>query len=501
MAKDRTLALRKMATCSSVAVAVVAALLSCAESTSPPQSVQSSTRVSLPKKVSNDLSSLPPSLVSLPAAGGSIVSLVDYSSFSEGVLVDIAIAGTISFSSHSMAFPINYSGPLDYLGVRVENQSGCYLNAKVEFSQISGAGNPFPNTTACLIPRTMSDYTVRAKVGGVGRALRGPMPLGNTWPCDSIRSAGDQCYITTGSQLVTVAPVAADLRFRAEYSTQNAQTIYVPPFTSSSYYREVTFRESSLPEGLGIPYKPLNRAWQRADTAFVPGFLGTTDINMCPNGSPPLFCYIYVKESGVMRTQTRVNGVVHSDSACVQCAVYSGNGGDSVINADEVRTRMIDLAVAGQGTNSNPSLRTEQVLLIARDNTDGRMVTLSINENWTNQCQSGWNPENPAGPGLQGYTIMAYVHTHPQYRDEVYNCPNGRKTTGEPGGSREDWQTVKTLNQPPSRPSGAPKILMYVMANDYIYRLDPDLGPGTDKVPLMRWDKGRCKWVRFTNHS
>ena len=182
MAKLDGSAVGRIAMWFSITLLLASVVQSCAESTSPPVVGSTMGRRPAAKRVAKEMLSLPPSEVSLPAAGSSIVNIADYSAYPEGVIVDISIAGNISFSSHSLAFPINYSGALDYLGVRVENQSDCYLNAKVEFSQISGASNPFPNSVACLIPRVMSNYSTRAKVGGVGRALRGLMPLGNGYP-------------------------------------------------------------------------------------------------------------------------------------------------------------------------------------------------------------------------------------------------------------------------------------------------------------------------------
>ena len=56
---------------------------------------------------------------------------------------------------------------------------------------------------------------------------------------------------------------------------------------------------------------------------------------------------------------------------------------------------------------------------------------------------------------------------------------------------------MKTLNTAPTLPQGAPNVKMYILANDYVYRMDYNLGPGPDMVPLMRWDTGLCKWLRF----
>ena len=79
----------------------------------------------------------------------------------------------------------------------------------------------------------MSDYSTRAKVGGVGKAIRGPMPLGNPYPCDSIRASGDECYLASGFQTVTVAPVAADLDFAGTYNGVRSQQLFLPRFVNN----------------------------------------------------------------------------------------------------------------------------------------------------------------------------------------------------------------------------------------------------------------------------
>lgn len=76
-----------------VVLAIAGVLLSCSESASPPAS-HNTTRL-LPERVAPDMASLPPSVVYLPAFGGGSVTVANYP-FTEEVVVDITIAGTIS---------------------------------------------------------------------------------------------------------------------------------------------------------------------------------------------------------------------------------------------------------------------------------------------------------------------------------------------------------------------------------------------------------------------
>lgn len=417
-----------------------------------------------------------------PGRGGSSVTVASYP-FPEGIIADVSITGTIFLQSDPRASPINYSGELDAAGICVPNGSAM-LDARINFSMgsvysLGGGASP-----SCNIPRMLADYSVRALIAGTATAVRGPLPVTNTW-CNSPCT-----YTATGSQHVKIAPLAADLEFRGSYGGKRSRTLYVPSFvnaagTTLNGYKEVIFTDSTVPRSM--PLRNLSHAWFFGDPADPGDSYWKKTTNTCYAGN--LICWVNIKESGLMTSTTRVNGVEHSDSVAIECAL-----GDSLLDAPEPRAAMKRINAVGDGTNSNPLVRTEQDLLIARDNATGQMVTWPIVPIWTNQCKSGFNPIDPASSGFQGYTILAYVHTHPQYLNGKYPCSPTTSATGAPGGSVDDWILMQTINSPPSRPQGNPPVVMYVMANDYIYKMDPALGSGPDQTPIARWDKGRCKW-------
>ena|SRR5687768_12811480 len=63
---------------------------------------------------------------------------------------------------------------------------------------------------------------------------------------------------------------------------------------------------------------------------------------MCPNHSPPLYpsayCYINIKESGMMTSRTRVNGVEHTDSVTIYCS-----SAEPLLNYDAIRQKMMSV--------------------------------------------------------------------------------------------------------------------------------------------------------------
>ena len=474
---------KEFVTLSSLAVACLA-VFSCSESLGPKERATIPRVLAPPNRISPDMQKLPAVQKVLSATPGSTVEVVSYP-FLEGVLADITITGIVTLKSHPDAWPI--AGPISFnhQGIQVPNANGCLLNAQLSFSTTPGPQYPFGGGPPCLQSSPRADVSVRAVVGGTGTAVRGAMPVSNT--CD-----GPCWYEATGSQTITITPLEADVDFQGTYGGKRAHALYVPAFvdpagTLLNGYHQVIFSDSTFPRGM--PLRNLNHSWFFADPADPGHGFWKKTVNECYAGWH--LCWVNIKESGLMKSTTRVNGVEHSDSVAIECAL------DSILDASSPRSTMRLINAIGDGTNPNPAVRTEQNMAIARDNSTGAMVALQITANSTDQCSSRFNLVNPAAPSVQGYTIMAYVHTHPQYLGEKYPCPNPTThATGAPGGSVEDWAALDSMNLPPSRPVGNPPIVMYVMANDYIYKLDRSLGQGPDMIPRGRWDKGRCKWVK-----
>ena len=114
----------------------------------------------------------------------------------------------------------------------------------------------------------------------------------------------------------------ADLDFKGTFGGQRSRVLFLPPFVNDTGatlvgYQSVVFTDSTTPRGM--PLQPLFHNWIYADPTD-PGhpYWHKTDINQCPNYTPPLYpsayCFINIKESGMMTSRTRVNGLEHTDS-------------------------------------------------------------------------------------------------------------------------------------------------------------------------------------------
>jgi len=193
-----------------------------------------------------------------------------------------------------------------------------------------------------------------------------------------------------------------------------------------------------------------------------------------------------------MTTTTRVNGVVHVDSACVQCLTPFS---DSSMDHQVIRNRLMNLSDESNPRASNPDDRIERVTAILRDAPSGQFFTIDVTVDSADQCRSYWHALDPAG--YPNAVIMAYVHTHPQYLNERFRCKEpGTSTDGRGGGSDLDWRGMRSLYRLPQY-RDIFKPVFYVLANDFVYKLDPSKKRGVDRRPILRWDKGVCKWVRF----
>jgi hypothetical protein len=438
-----------------------------------------------------EMQALPPYQAFLSWSPGATLQLPSFP-FVEGVRVQLRVEGFVGMTSAAASQPpVNYNGPLDGKGIAVQGvyTGTCYVAALLAYSTIPGPAYEIgPSVAGCSMPRSMDTlWTSRRVVGGNGTAKRQLKVPEYSVPCDTLPGG---CHQYSGGQTISVIPDSADLIFRASWNGQNGRTIFVPPFTPSNYYWQVTFTESSTPAGL--PQKTLLRNWRKADSTLTGN---RTDINECPNYAPPLYpppnCIINVKESGTMTTTTRVNGVVHIDSACVQCGTPTV---DSILDQQVVRTRLINLSNESNPRDPNPNNRIERVTAILRG-ANGQYRTIDVTIDSANQCKSYWHPLDPAAYPAEA--IMAYVHTHPQYKNEKYSCPTpGVSSDGKPGGSLDDWKGMRVVHRLPQYQNYF-KPFFYVLANDFVYKLDVSKRRGSDQRPVMRWDKGVCKWIRL----
>jgi hypothetical protein len=359
----------------------------------------------------------------------------------------------------------------------------------------------------------MSDYSTRAKVGGVGKAIRGPMPLGNPYPCDSIRASGDECYLASGFQTVTVAPVAADLDFAGTYNGVRSQQLFLPRFvnnqgdTTINGYTMVKFTDSTFARGM--PLKNLSHIWSFADPTDPGDSYWHKTENTCYAGL--LYCEVNIKETGKMISLTRVNGVQHSDTVIIYCS-------DSmpVFNSDSVRQGLIAaLDSSGGGVPLQLRLsRAERMFFILQDTTvpgSKPYVFIFPKQSDADACTVGWHPphfnERP-----QGTKLLAWGHVHPIPVDSVVFCKDSLgnyetdPATGDPllstvqaGISGGDYNLTATRNSPDYQYYVGPINHFVITADGQVLIVRPGQLPKAVlnlRANNFRWSKGRCAWPR-----
>jgi hypothetical protein len=490
-------------------VAICSALISCTEPMTPSTHHRVPAPMPIPK-VLGSMQSLPFFSASLDAASGATLALPTYP-FPEGVLVDMTIEGTVAFWSHPLASPYRWSGDLDAFGIRLPNDPGCLATTKIVFSQISGIGNPFPNSTACLIPRTMSNYSVRALVGGTGTATRGPLPSGNTYPCDSIRNAGDQCYTATGEQTITVTPLAATLDFQGTYAGVRGHSLFVPPFVNDAGdlvtgYNTIIFTDSTLPRGM--PLRNLDHTWIFADPTDPGHWYWHKTENTCYAGN--VYCAVNVKETGTMTSRTRVNGVEHQDSVVVYCTA------DTLLNTDSVRQALLALLDSSNAYDSDYQNRTERYFLILQDTVSpGAKPYIYFYSTFPTADVSQTKTELPTVTYFANTKVLAHGHSHPSEPNQSVTChdsdtgelvvdENGNPITQKTvdGADKYDWQWTNTVNNPALNPTYAAKGWLpmpgFIIDKHNVFTLRPgqSLGDEHNSGNKFPFGNGRCKWPR-----
>ena len=316
------------------------------------------------------------------------------------------------------------------------------------------------------------------------------------------------CHVVTGVNTVTLNPLAADLDLRGFYGTQAARTVFVPALTHSVGYYAVAFNDSATPrsaKGIPMPFQALSWAWRKTDPNATPDpYWGSTDINQCPTQSLPFYtgnaCNLNVKESGVLTSVTRVNGIQHTDSVCVQCSVNDPQAGlaDSILNLQAVRTAMLRLADSTNGHDPNPDLRREQVAAVLRDPITGRITVITQIQNSSTTCTSSWQPITPTF--AQGLVVIAYIHTHPIVAGERIRCDSTHYTNRNPAPSDSDVVMRDRVNHRADYIAAGWRPDWYVMSMDGVFKMD-DTNSSNAQHSITEWFHGLCAWIRFDDRN
>ena len=256
-----------------------------------------------------------------------------------------------------------------------------------------------------------------------------------------------------------------------------------------------------------MPFQAISWAWRKTDPNATPDpWWHSTDLGLCPTriGGPPYTsntCVADVKETGVLTGVTRVNGVVHTDSVCVQCTWYesgSGSTPDSILNSQAVRQAMMEMADSTHGSDAL-SNRKEQVGMVFRDNITGQITVITQVQDSSNRCKSWWRPITPTQ--APGTTLLAIIHTHPTVAGEGYSCPNPSEEAPKiPGPSKTDWDTRANVNGRADFAAANWNPDWYVMHMDRVYKMYPN-DRGKSKRSLGTWNAGLCAWVRLDDRN
>jgi hypothetical protein len=441
-----------------------------------------------PRKVSPTMQALSPVSANLPVTGGSKVLIVNWP-YREGVQVARTYSGLTSITSDPRNSPLirAYTGTVDYRGIHVDGVwQFCAISASVR-----SRGTDAPGAGACPAtdPSQISSYTDTAIVGDSIFAVRSGAVPENPGDC----TPSPSCYAYSGSTTLTLTPLPADLDLRGGSAGQIGRTVFVPAFTPSNGYATVVFTDSALPRGR--PFQAKSWSWRRGDPQATPDhYWGTTDIvNSCPTrvGGPPYTsngCSVAIKESGVLTSTARVNGLDHTDSACVQCAI-----GDSLLDMQAVRTALMQMMDSTHANATNLDQRREQVGAIIRDSLTGQITVLTAIQDSSDRCNSYWHPIAPGS----GYTVVGYMHTHPISAGERYACPDHvHSTTGDPGPSTTDRDTRAQVNSNPAYVAAGWNPTWYVLSKDGVFRMDAAFSRASRRS-LTEWYHGLCAWISF----
>lgn len=418
--------------------------------------------------------------------------------FIEGVLADISITGLIHLTSDEAAWPINYTGYLDQAGIGVPYGS-CLVDAKIYFSKI--VSGPLGGGS-CLIPRVMADYSTRAIIGGIITARRGPYP-------DTYNYCEGKCvYVATGGQHISIRPLAGDLTFKGTWSSQSGKTLFLP-LSASNPYILTRFQEFTSPSGLTL--KPLVRSWKKADSTLLGN---RTNINECPNGNwqgnpatyPPILCDIYVKESGIMGTLTRVNGVQHTDSVTVYCL-------DSVPLFNNHKIRQGLLAALDSSHVNQPLEQVERLFFIVQDSvTPGAEPYVYIFPQLpgADACRAaGWNDPPDFSNRPANTKLLAWGHTHPAIGTVTFCLDRNGQVQKDPEGNdalqfhfpgvSEGDKTQFQIRNDPSYVDYAGPVFDIIIDPQQLWIMKPTQLPNSANnlsANHPTWKLGQCAWPK-----
>ena len=290
----------------------------CSDVTSP------ATRPKLvPSTVVKDVQPLPRVQQILPVHSSTPTPpmLLAYYPWVERVLVESWIDGRIDVNSNPGALAVHVvNGRVDYKGVWDNSTHQCDWSASVSSQSVIWPG------PGCLTsePRYTSIEEVKDTilVGGLPSsgnanvyAQRGgtsgdPPDCGPGVPLPCNCPDGSPCHTVSGTQTVTLTPLAATIRLTVPGVTEIAPKTILLPDPNNGSTRFVLSSTPAAYHGITVPTQALSWSWMptRSDSAV------TAQCPVPPTTSVSNSCSIVLFEAGIMVVNARVNGIAQVDT-------------------------------------------------------------------------------------------------------------------------------------------------------------------------------------------
>lgn len=252
-----------------------------------------------------------------------------------------------------------------------------------------------------------------------------------------------------------------------------------------------------------MPLKNLNHAWTFADPT-APGhpYWHKTE-NTCYAGL--IYCSVNVKETGIMTSTTRVNGVEHTDSVMIYCVET-----EPLLNYHAVRQGLLAMLDSSNAQNPDPALRSERSFFVLQDTvTPGAVPYIQIlpRQPTDNVCQFDIGPNLYVPLPWSNRKVLAWGHDHPSEPGVDVTCTNSNGTVTGTGttvdvATADDWEVANDYNDSLKNPGFAYKGWLpesgLIIDLHKLMVLRPGQAGGSETAAgnAFNWDRGLCAWPK-----
>ena len=308
-------------------------------------------------------------------------------------------------------------------------------------------------------------------------------PLGMD-PCETFYGS----FTLTYTRVATSVALDPNLFVLSNTSTSVTTTARISPDTMITDTTD-TVTGTPVVGTLKLP-KDMYWYWRPRDSAGV-----NTVIPSCPYYV--LTCTFTPSGSGKIWYAGVLNGKSDSASAEIylrRCQLDSVVADTSPLDSVIVRDSLMSLVQEGKGLTTDTAGRKEFLMAFFLDSATQKIMAYPIHTDSANACASYWHPLDPAG--FSGAKLLAVAHNHPW---TVGNQPGSLcgwdpSYQVAPGGSKDDWKSINNLNSLSEYSSANWHPDFYVIDNENIYQMKHGGKYGDDKVPVMAWRQGACRW-------